>query len=155
MPTITPDEWDRARREDEVLKSVLEEAMHRRSMPMSTPESIQHGREIIAQSQERAAAAMPGRVACGELISAAALQHELAMDSNALAVAVREGRLFAIVEPDGGSYYPAYYADPTLFRSHQPAWHSCQPKSRAARRHLPWSWAAAATPQPCQSTAAD
>lgn len=112
MPTITPDE--RAQHEDAVLKKALAEAWPRRSMPMSTPESVRRGEAIIAQAQERATAAMSRRIARGELINAADLQHVLGIDGEAIASAIQEGRLFAIAGPNGDDYYPAFYADPTL-----------------------------------------
>jgi hypothetical protein len=49
-------------------------------------------------------------------LSSAEMQQRLSVKRQALSVAVKAGRLFAIVGPSGDNFYPSYYADPSLDR---------------------------------------
>lgn len=66
--------------------------------------------------EETAAATTAARIANGELISSGELQRALDVKRQAISVAVKAKRLFAIVGPSGENFYPAYYADETLDR---------------------------------------
>jgi len=110
------DELERAHHEDIVLEQVLASARRRVGTPMSTPESIRRGEELIAQAKQNAAATTAARIASRELISAMDLQQALGVTHHAVNIAVKAQRIFAIVGPSGKNYYPAFYADPTLDR---------------------------------------
>ena len=117
LPAMTDsDELERAQREDAVGNKVLDAAVRRGPMVMSTVESIGLGNEAMARAEHHAASTTAQRIANHELISSGELQSALDVKRQAISGAVKAKRLFAIVGPSGENYYPAYYADPTLDR---------------------------------------
>ena len=110
------DAWTRAQADDVVGEQMLGVAARRRPVTMSTRQSIRQGDEAVARAEETAAATTAARIANGELISSGELQRALDVKRQAISVAVKAKRLFAIVGPSGENFYPAYYADETLDR---------------------------------------
>ena len=103
-----------ANQEDIAAENFLSSAQFHGLAPLSTPESIQRGRELIAQAEKDAITVMAARIASNELITAEDLQRALNVTQQAINNAVDANRLFAIASPSGRVYYPAYYADKTL-----------------------------------------
>ncbi|MES2299459.1 MAG: hypothetical protein V4582_20650 [Pseudomonadota bacterium] len=113
----TDDEMKRAKEEDRMVQSVLDEANNRPPRPMSTPESITAGNAAIAEGRARAAETMALQIENKELLSAYELQHALGIAQAEIDEAVGAGRLFAMVATDGERYYPAFYAAPAVDRT--------------------------------------
>lgn len=108
------EERKRAAREDATLQAVLSAPPRRGSM--ATPESRRRGAEAMAAGALNAANTMQERIAKGELISSGELQRALGVQRQAVSLAVKKNRLFAMVGPSGENFYPAFYADANLDR---------------------------------------
>ena len=75
-------------------------------VPLSTPESIKRGREIVDAAECRARRSVLARIDSRELISQEKLEQARGP--------VQVDQLFAYSGPGGVRYYPAYVADPEL-----------------------------------------
>jgi hypothetical protein len=87
-------------------------AKGRHGGPSSTPSETAFTASVPDRSSESAATGMSTE----GFMSSAELQQRLGVKRQALSVAVKAGRLFAIVGPSGDKFYPSYYADPSLDR---------------------------------------
>ena len=147
-PLADSDELARAHREDALGKKVLDAVGRRGPMVMLTPKSIRQGNDTMVRAEQNAAVTIAARIANHEHISSGELQRALDVKRQAISGAVKAKRLFAIVEPSGENYYPAYYADPTLDRRTleqvskalgslpAPSKHHFSPRSRQCCRRL-------------------
>ena len=85
-------------------------------LAMPTTESEREGAAFMAQMAKDAVVALEDRIERQELLPSAEIQARLQITRQSLSIAVKAGRLFAIVGPSGKNYYPAFYADSRLDR---------------------------------------
>lgn len=111
---VSAEDRKRAAREDAAVQAVLSAPLPRGSM--STPESRRRGKEAMAAGAQNAAATLQARIASKELISSGELQRALDVQRQAISLAVKKNRMFAMVGPSGENFYPAFYADSSLDR---------------------------------------
>jgi hypothetical protein len=112
----SPAERACALKEDAAAQAVLDAARRPSRRVMTTPKSIREGQTFMARAKERSAATTASLIARGELVSSREMQRLLNVQRQAISVAVKAGRLFAVLGPSGESFYPAFYADPSLDR---------------------------------------
>jgi len=72
----------------------------------------------IAETHLRAAQMVEQQIERKELLTADEFCETLNAETDWLESALDECRVFAITGPNGRSYYPAFYADPTIRREH-------------------------------------
>lgn len=112
------------------------------------PSSIAGEPASPTSAPDRSSESMAAAISTEGFMSSAEMQQRLGVKRQALSVAVKSGRLFAIVGPSGDNFYPSYYADPSLDRGFlrrcQRHWGRCpQPPSIASSRRIPRRFAAA------------
>ena len=94
-------------REDAVVSAVPAAARRRAPQPVSTPESIREGEELIAQARRKSRAAIAGRIDSGGTPECRAVAAGAGVMHHWLDGAIQAQGLFAITGPDGESYYQA------------------------------------------------
>jgi hypothetical protein len=102
--------------EDDIAIEALRRAHQRMNKPMSTPESIRDGEEFMKELRLAASSALRRRVESGELVSLEDFQARSQLTAEQIDRAVSDGRLLAIVDEEGVSYYPIFYANPRYDR---------------------------------------
>ena len=116
-PIPTPAEWAVAQDEERVAAKVFAQMETSRSQS-PTPESIAAGEAHMAEAHVRAAETVKRQIESKELLTADEFCDVLEVDVDWLDDALEECRVFAINGPGGRSYYPAFYADPSIKREH-------------------------------------
>ena len=116
-PIPTPAEWAVAQEEERIAAKAFAQMETPRSQS-PTPESIAAGDAHMAEAHVRAAETVKRQIESKELLTADEFCDVLEVDVDWLDDALEECRVFAITGPGGRSYYPAFYADPSLKREH-------------------------------------
>lgn len=99
---------------DQAVDRLLSKANADSSPVYTTTESICEGERIIAQSRINATENIAKAIKHGEYVTLSQLQAALRVKRAAISNAVAAGRIFAVIGPSGESFYPIFFADPTL-----------------------------------------
>jgi hypothetical protein len=110
-------EWLVAQEEERIAERAFEQMKTKRTQE-PTPESIAAGEAHLAEAHVRATETVRRQVESKELLTATNFCDVLEVDADWLDAALDECRVFAITGPGGRSYFPAFYADPTIKREH-------------------------------------
>lgn len=113
----TADEWAVAMEEERIAARAFHQMRNPRSQS-PTPESIAAGEAHLAEALKKSAADIVRQIEKKQLLTAEEFCAVLEVDVDWLDEALYECRVFAITGPGGRSYYPAFYADPSLKRQH-------------------------------------
>ncbi|USX27267.1 hypothetical protein NHH73_02900 [Oxalobacteraceae bacterium OTU3CINTB1] len=113
---LTDEEIARAAMEDLAVERVLAQTHLARPVAI-TPESIEAGDASLADTYREASARFQRRLESKELLTADEFCHAVGVDVDWLNGALHHGRVFALMAPNGESYYPAFYAEPGLDRA--------------------------------------
>ena len=109
-------EWQRAQEEERIADEVFKKLSERPHSQRPTPKSIAAGERAMTEAFAQAAEATANRIANKELLRADEFCEALGVTRDWLSDALTEGRLFALEGPEGRSFFPSFYADPTIQR---------------------------------------